>query len=113
MHAGVEGAAPQSSLPTNEEGDKESVSMCDGGGTMIFERKVELPEPIKRYVTGAVSQQQAMNALEMEEWREIRKKKCKVARPNDKLVVGARVIYKRQILSRTERSRSTDVNLAL
>ena len=80
---------------------------------MIFERKVELPEPIKRYVTGAVSRQQAMNALEMEEWREIRKKKCKVARPNDKLVVGARVIYKRQILSRTERSRSTDVNLAL
>ena len=48
MHAGVEGAAPQGSLPTNEEGDEESVSMYDGGGTMIFQRKVELPEPIAR-----------------------------------------------------------------
>ena len=48
MHAGVEGAAPQSSLPTNEEGDEESVSMCDGGGAMIFQRKVELPEPIAK-----------------------------------------------------------------
>ena len=25
------------------------------------------------------------------------KKKCKVARPNDKLVVGSRVVYKRKI----------------
>ena len=47
------------------------------------------------HVTGAVNRQQAMNALEMEEWRNVRgKKKCKVARPNDKLVVRARVIYK-------------------
>ena len=48
VHAGVEEAVPQRSLPTNEEGDEESVSMCDGGGTMIFQRKVELPEPIAR-----------------------------------------------------------------
>ena len=48
MHAGVEGGAPQSSLPTNEEGNEESVSMCDGGGTMVFQRKVELPDPIVR-----------------------------------------------------------------
>ena len=48
VHAGVEGAAPQSSLPTNEEGDEKSMSMCDGGGTMIFQRKVELSEPIAR-----------------------------------------------------------------
>ena len=35
-----------------------------------------------------------MNALEMGEWMKVqRKKKCKVARPNDKLVVEARVIY--------------------
>ena len=47
VHAGVKGAAPQSFLPTNEEGDEESVSMYDGG-TMIFQRKVELPEPIAR-----------------------------------------------------------------
>ena len=46
MHAGVKGAAPRSSLPTSEEGDRESVSMCDGGGTIFFQRKVELAEPI-------------------------------------------------------------------
>ena len=34
VHVGVEGEAPQSSLPTNEEVDKESVSMFDGGGTI-------------------------------------------------------------------------------
>ena len=39
-----------------------------------------------------------MNVLEMEEWRKIRrKKKCRVAQPNDKLVVGARIIYKRKM----------------
>ena len=55
-----------------------------------------------------------MNALEMEEWWKVqRKKKCKVARPNDKLVVGARVIYNRKILDRMKRSRSIDVDLPL
>ena len=48
MHAGVKGEAPQSFLLTHEEGDKESVPMCDGGGTMTFQRKVELPEPTAR-----------------------------------------------------------------
>ena len=39
-----------------------------------------------------------MNARKMGEWRKIRrKKKCKVARPNDKLVVGARGIYVRNM----------------
>ena len=46
MHAGVEEEPAQSSLPTNEEGDEDSVSMCDGGGTMTFKRKVELLKPI-------------------------------------------------------------------
>ena len=44
------------------------------------------------HITGAVNWQQARNALEMEEWRKVRKKKCKVVRLNHKLVVGARVI---------------------
>ena len=49
-------------------------------------------------VTGTVSRQQAMNALEMEQWRNVRKKKrCKVAGPNRKLVVGARNIYSRKV----------------
>ena len=47
----MKGAAPQSFLATNEEGDEENVSMCDGGGTMIFWKKVELPESIARYMS--------------------------------------------------------------
>ena len=67
----------------------------------------------EEHVTGAVHRQQTMNALEMEEWRKVRKKKCKVARPNDKLMVGTRVIYNMKRLDRMERSKSTDVNLRL
>ena len=48
MHAGVEGAAPQSFLPTIKEGDEESASMCEGGGAMILQSKLEIPEPIVR-----------------------------------------------------------------
>ena len=47
----------------------------------------------EEHVTRAVSRQQTMNALEMKEWRKVRKKKCKVAQLNDKLEVAARVIY--------------------
>ena len=65
------------------------------------------------HVTGAINRQQAMNALETEEWSKVWKKKCKVARPNDKLVVGARVIYNINISDRTERSKSTDVDIPL
>ena len=50
------------------------------------------------HVTEAVNRQKEMNALKMEEWRKVwRKKKCKVARPNDKLVVGSRGIQKRKL----------------
>ena len=65
------------------------------------------------HVPGTVDRQQAMNALEMEEWRKVRKKKYKLARPNGKLVIGARVIYNIKRLDRTERSKSTDVDLPL
>ena len=52
----------------------------------------------EEHVTEAVNRQQAINALEMKERGKVRrKKKCTVARPNDKLVVGARVIYKRKM----------------
>ena len=109
-----EGAAPQSFLPTNEEGDDESVSMCDGGGTMIFsEEGGAAGTDSEGHVTGAINRQQAMNALKMEEWRKFRKKKCKVIRPNDKLVIGSRVIHNRKILDRTKRSKTTDTNLPL
>ena len=49
------------------------------------------------HVTGAVNRQTTMDALEMEEWRKVRRKKWKVARLNDKLVVRARMIYKRKL----------------
>ena len=50
------------------------------------------------HATLAVNRQQAMNALENEDWKKVRrKKKCKMARPSDKLVVGARVVYKRNM----------------
>ena len=39
------------------------------------------------HVTGAVNRQKTMKVLEMEEWRKVRRKKWKVARLNDKLVV--------------------------
>ena len=46
------------------------------------------------HVTGAVNRQKTMNSLEMKEWRKVRRNKWKVARPNDKLVVRVRMIYK-------------------
>ena len=50
------------------------------------------------HVTGAVNRQQVVNALELKEWRKVRRnKKCKVAQANDKLVLRARVIYKRNM----------------
>ena len=50
------------------------------------------------HVTGAVNRQKAVNALEMEKYRNVRrKKKWKVAQPNEKLVVGARMMYKRKM----------------
>ena len=49
------------------------------------------------HVTGAVNRQKTMNALDMEEWRKVRRNKWKVARPNGKLVVRARMIYKTEM----------------
>ena len=65
------------------------------------------------HIFGAANRQQAMNTLEMEEWRNVRKKKCNMARANDKIVVGGRVIYNINKLDRTERSRSTHVGIPL
>ena len=52
MQVGVKGAAPQGILPTieeiDEEGDKESASICHGGGSIVLQRKVEIPEQIAR-----------------------------------------------------------------
>ena len=67
------------------------------------------------YVTGTENRQQAMNSLEMEEWRKTRtKKKCEKARPNDKVLVGARMIYKNMRKDGgMARSKCTKVDLSL
>ena len=50
------------------------------------------------HVIGTENRQQSMDSPEMEEWRKARRKwKCKVARPNDKLVVGNKMPYKKKI----------------
>ena len=50
------------------------------------------------HVTRTVNRQQAMNSLDMEEWwKDRRIKKCKRARPEDKLVVGARMLFKQNM----------------
>ena len=68
VHAGVEGTASQSFLPTNEEGDEESVSMCDGEGTTVFPKEGGATgADSEGHVTGAISRQKAMNMLQMEE----------------------------------------------
>ena len=100
---GVEESAPQSILPmikeVDEKGDEESASICDGGDSNCFaEQDGGSGADSEGHVVGTVNRQQAMNALGMEEWRKVRRKeKCRVARPNDKLVVGARVNCKRKM----------------
>ena len=52
----------------------------------------------EEHVTGTVNRQQAMTMLEMVEWSKVRREeKCEMARPNGKLVLGARMIYKRSM----------------
>ena len=45
VHVGVEGAASQTFLPTieeiDEEGNEESASVCDGGGSTILPEKMK------------------------------------------------------------------------
>ena len=91
---------------------KECVDVRGRGNDDFSEEDGATGADSEGHVTGAENRQQAMNAPEMDECRKVRKnKKCKVARPNDKLVAGARVICNRKRLDRTEKSRSTDVDL--
>ena len=72
--------------------------MCDGGGHDVLSEESGATGPDSEgHVTGAVNRQKMMNALEMEEWRKVRRKKWKVARPNDKLVVRARILLLQDI----------------
>ena len=99
MLAGAEGGAPQSSRPTNEEGNEEDVLACDDGGQMAMQATLHIPEPRNR--------RQAMESQEWDEWRKAQEtemlgmvENCvyeKVARPKDKLVIGTKIIYKGKI----------------
>ena len=42
------GRSGNTTKEADEEGDEESASMCDGGGAMILQMKVEILEPIAR-----------------------------------------------------------------
>ena len=109
----MKGSAPQSSLPTNEEGGKECVDVRRRENNDFSEEGGAIGADSEGHVTRAINRQQMMNALEMEKWRKVWKKKCKLARSNDKLVIGVRVVYNRKILGRTKRSKSRDVDLPL
>ena len=76
---------------------EECVDVRRRGHDVLSEESGATGPDSEGHVTGAVNRQKTMNALEMEEWRKVRRKKWKVARLNDKLVVRARMIYKRKM----------------
>ena len=66
VHKGVEGAALQIIFPTiqevDEKDDKRTVSVCDGGGSMAFQVKVDIPESIAGDISPEPkNRQQALN----------------------------------------------------
>ena len=69
VHTGVEGTALQRFLPTIKEfggeGDEESASVCDNGGSMTLEMKVEVPEPRE----GDRSPEQTTGSSRLTRWR--------------------------------------------
>ena len=70
--------------------------MCDGRGLNSFaDEGVGNGADSERRVTRTENLQQSMDSPEMEEWRKARRKcQCKVARPNEKLVVGTKCLAK-------------------
>ena len=94
--AGRRGRGSNAKFPADERGRRrrDCVDVRRQGHDGFSEEGGVTGADKQGYVTGPVNRQQAINALEMKEWRKARKKKCKVVRPIDKLVVGFRVIYK-------------------
>ena len=95
----MEGVALQSFCrqpkQADEERAKESVSVCDGRGPMVLQVKVDKPEPI----AGDIHRNRKTGSRR---WtrrdRKIGGKRRKwkwVARPKAKLVVGTKMLYKR------------------
>ena len=122
MHVGVEGAAPQSSLPTNEKGDEESTSVCDGGGPMALQVKVDIQQSIAGDMSPEPkNREQAMNLSDGEKWRKAEEVEMhglvensvykQVTRLKGGLVIGTKILYNRKVY-RTERWRSISVDLS-
>ena len=112
MDTSVEGEALQCFISMIKEGGEESyeesVSVCDGGGSMVLQMKVDILEPIVEHMPPEPkNRQQAVDSPEWEEWWKAEEvemhgkfENCaykQVARPKDKLVVGTKKIYKRKI----------------
>ena len=112
MHTGVERAALQSLLQAakggDEEGEEESTSVCDSGGRMALQVKVDIQQSVAGGMPSEPEKQkQAMYSSEWEEWRKVEEvemhgmvENCvykQVPRPKNKLVVGTKMLYKRKI----------------
>ncbi|CAN0158978.1 unnamed protein product, partial [Ascophyllum nodosum] len=99
---GVEGESLHYILPTieaEEQNGVEDALACDDGGQMAMQATLDIPEPRNR--------RQAMESPEWNEWRKAEDtemlgtvENCvykQLARPKDKLVVGTKMLYKRNI----------------
>ena len=86
-------------IEAEEENGVEDALACDNGGQMAMQATLDIPELRNR--------RQAMGSLEWDEWRKAEEtemlgmvENCvykQVARPKDKLVVGTKMFYKRNI----------------
>ncbi|CAM9484073.1 unnamed protein product, partial [Ascophyllum nodosum] len=86
-------------IEAEEESGVEDVLACGDGGQMAIQATLDIPEPRHR--------RQAMESPGWDEWRKAEKtemvgmvENCvykQVARPKDKLVVGTKMLYKRNI----------------
>ena len=98
-HTEVEGKAFHCFLPAievEEENGVEDAWACDAGGQMAMQATLDIPEPRNRW--------QAMESQEWDEWWKAEDtemlgmvENCvykQVARPEDKLVVGTKMLYK-------------------
>ena len=97
VRASMEGAAPQFFCRRSKKTTGECGGMLRRGLDGVAGEGGDTGADSQGHITGTVNRRQAMNSLEMEEWRKARRKKtCKMVRPNDRLVVGARMLYKRE-----------------
>ena len=112
MQTGVEGTALQNILPPktkggDEESDEESTLVCDGGGPMALQVKMDIQQSIAGDMPPETKhRKQAIHLPEWEDWRKAEEvemhgmvEDCvyEVAQRKDKLVVGTKTIYKENV----------------